>query len=297
MENNCNIAGDLMPLCAEGLASEDSKRLVDAHIKSCEKCRAAYDDMRADSEKAPDSAEAASAPLRKIKKEISKRRVRIAVLCALGVFIAMIAAFSFLTERHYIAYSPDSVFLDELSDGAVNVYVKDATSFDLTYTWMSDSPDLNDKPDRVELEAWYTLWDRFFSGDNELSVRIENMKAVDYCDLAADGELVRIYGEQFDGGIVVLERLVFSYIYILSVLGMIFFGVLWLIFRKRRAGRVFSRLFFVPVSVVLGGLVVGALPASYDTDSRFIFMLLCSAAIYAVIIISGNMITERRAER
>lgn len=37
--NNCNIIKDLIPLCIDGVASEDSMKCVEEHIQTCEDCR------------------------------------------------------------------------------------------------------------------------------------------------------------------------------------------------------------------------------------------------------------------
>ena len=36
MNVNCNIIRDLLPLYAEGMASEESKALVDDHLRGCD---------------------------------------------------------------------------------------------------------------------------------------------------------------------------------------------------------------------------------------------------------------------
>ena len=38
MNVNCNIIRDLLPLYAEGMASEESKALVDDHLRGCDSC-------------------------------------------------------------------------------------------------------------------------------------------------------------------------------------------------------------------------------------------------------------------
>ena len=42
MKTDCEIIRDLMPLCAEQIASEKSRALVEAHIAECPDCRDAY---------------------------------------------------------------------------------------------------------------------------------------------------------------------------------------------------------------------------------------------------------------
>ncbi len=44
--SECNIVKDLMPLCIDGVASEDSRKLVTDHVGKCEKCAAVYADYQ-----------------------------------------------------------------------------------------------------------------------------------------------------------------------------------------------------------------------------------------------------------
>lgn len=70
---NCNIIRDLLPLCADGLASEESAALVEAHVKQCPACRAELARMRAPLEQpAPEVPNYREALCRE-KRRITKR--------------------------------------------------------------------------------------------------------------------------------------------------------------------------------------------------------------------------------
>lgn len=43
-EISCQICMDLMPLVADGVASEDSRRAVESHIQGCESCRRFFEE-------------------------------------------------------------------------------------------------------------------------------------------------------------------------------------------------------------------------------------------------------------
>ena len=40
----CNVIKDLLPLYIDNVLSEDSSKLVEDHINTCESCRAYYDE-------------------------------------------------------------------------------------------------------------------------------------------------------------------------------------------------------------------------------------------------------------
>ena len=44
---NCNVIQDLMVLYADDCCSEESKAIVEEHIKSCDKCKKAFEEMNA----------------------------------------------------------------------------------------------------------------------------------------------------------------------------------------------------------------------------------------------------------
>lgn len=49
----CEVIRDLLPLCADGVASEESRAAVKAHIRTCNECRALYESMCAPVEATP----------------------------------------------------------------------------------------------------------------------------------------------------------------------------------------------------------------------------------------------------
>ncbi len=238
MENNCKVINDLMPLCTENLASEESVALVEAHVSKCDNCRAAYEELKQNSESV--SKEQQAAPLKDVKKKLRRRAGKIAALCALAVFVIMLGVFSSLTIRHYVPYSPDLISVEELEKGGVLVRIYEGTGFDTTHVCSEEEGE-----NFVQIKVWTTGWDKLIgkNDDKELKGLIsyfevdEKIDAVDYCDCANDGELIRIYGEERDGGSVVLERLVLNYYFLLASLGAILAGILWLILRKRPAGK------------------------------------------------------------
>lgn len=46
MENNCKVISDLLPLYIDGACSDESKKIVEEHLKECEECRLLAEDMK-----------------------------------------------------------------------------------------------------------------------------------------------------------------------------------------------------------------------------------------------------------
>ena len=75
---SCGICRDLIPLVKDGVAGEDSRAAVEAHIVHCEACRAVYDAPLSSA----DSENAFSALWR-------KARMLLAMIMMLGIFVGI----------------------------------------------------------------------------------------------------------------------------------------------------------------------------------------------------------------
>ena len=66
----CEVIRDLLPLCADGVASQESRAAVEEHIQTCDECRALYESMCApmEAQKAPKEPDYMDA-VRRQKKE------------------------------------------------------------------------------------------------------------------------------------------------------------------------------------------------------------------------------------
>ena len=72
MKNNCNVAKDLMPLCIDGVASEESQQYVEAHIAECTECAVTYGAMKVELPRANQEKERAE--MERAAKEMRKKR-------------------------------------------------------------------------------------------------------------------------------------------------------------------------------------------------------------------------------
>lgn len=84
----CDVIRDLMPLAADGVASEDSVRLLERHMEHCGDCRELYDEM-CNSKAAPPIA--ASTDDKKIIAYIRKRYVLlVALIMMIGAVVGVL---------------------------------------------------------------------------------------------------------------------------------------------------------------------------------------------------------------
>lgn len=88
MKISCDIIRDLLPLYAEDMASEDSKKLVDEHLCGCDDCVKVLGSLKKGT---PIIMEAVPKSLNKVKKLIRRRRL-LSVLAAVTTLITLVSA-------------------------------------------------------------------------------------------------------------------------------------------------------------------------------------------------------------
>lgn len=90
MKQSCEIIKDLIPLCSEGICSDESKHDVEEHIKECEKCRILYEHAPESQNCAPIETPDKYTTLKKTNILFRKLTIRSAVLVILILVFAVI---------------------------------------------------------------------------------------------------------------------------------------------------------------------------------------------------------------
>lgn len=87
----CEVIRDLLPLCADGVASAESRAAVEEHIQTCGECRALYESMCVpmEAQEAPQEPDYMDA-VRRQKKE-NRRFFLLAYGITLGVLLLLVA--------------------------------------------------------------------------------------------------------------------------------------------------------------------------------------------------------------
>ena len=96
MTNECSIVKDLLPLYAEDLTSAETADFVKTHLAGCESCREEYVKIK---EPPHSAAEETAAPLKAVKKKLTRRRALIAAGAAVLALLIGIAAFQLFDSR------------------------------------------------------------------------------------------------------------------------------------------------------------------------------------------------------
>ncbi|HPF88095.1 MAG TPA: zf-HC2 domain-containing protein [Candidatus Limiplasma sp.] len=133
MNNDCNIVRDLMPLYIDGVASEESKQYIEAHIKQCAQCKTYLEGMRAALPAAPKKRGAeeeaafdhAADMLKKKHRRRVWRNVLIGILIGVLVMVGGYVGWTELAVKYNAELPVDAygVFLTQLANGKVIVSI------------------------------------------------------------------------------------------------------------------------------------------------------------------------------
>ena len=113
MKITCNIIEDLLPLYIDDMVSEDSRQLVEEHLKECAACRKMLDEMKKENQLRTVSGNAKRnsdcrteiAPLKKIRRRIRRKRMISIILAAVLVLLASgIGHYWYYDKKTYISW-------------------------------------------------------------------------------------------------------------------------------------------------------------------------------------------------
>lgn len=124
MMYSCKVIEDLLPLYCDNICSEDSKKIVEAHLEECVACRTQLGQMKeeasiSDQEQKEEINE--TVPLKKLKKKIKKKTLLIlliTVICT-AIIVTGVYAAVVLVETP-IKYREGLVTLQTFRNGQIN---------------------------------------------------------------------------------------------------------------------------------------------------------------------------------
>lgn len=154
MNIDCKIVQDLLPLYHDGVCSEESRKLVEAHLAECENCKRMLEEM--DGEWVlPEVVQDELKPLEEINKVVKKGKRR-ALFKGVAITMAVIVLlFGVVNVWWYVGYyrfyrqfaeghDPRMIYVSDLEGNVVESRVWDANEFvweDETYRYRVQVPD------------------------------------------------------------------------------------------------------------------------------------------------------------
>ena len=118
MNVTCQVVQDLLPLYAENLASEDTIKLVEEHLKDCPACQRRLEDLQ---RPLPVPADRDLALLENFRDRVNRRRERVVTLVSLLILLTIISLSNYLIATHRVVDA--DAYIHVYSAGG-KIYVK-----------------------------------------------------------------------------------------------------------------------------------------------------------------------------
>lgn len=152
---NCNVIQDILPLYIDHAVCDETKEMVERHLRECESCRKAYQETVNDLYLPVETEKSDVRELRRFKKFLSRRQLRTIFATVTGVLIFFVAVTVFMNRyMRYIGYQEAG--LTFISEDAAEVCFKDSVNGN--YRWRNK---LDRDTGIMKIHYEQTLWERF----------------------------------------------------------------------------------------------------------------------------------------
>ena len=296
MNQECSIVRDLLPLYAERLTSPETASFVEKHLRTCADCRAALQETQAPPALQPAPG---AAPLQHLQKRLARKRLQIIVMTALFVLTAVISAAGILNAPIYFPYTDDLVQVTE-DAGALELTFRADVANVSTERFVDPDDPLREI---CLVEAWSTLWERWFSGPHTQAARLEaeGGKPLTVLYSENDGtEAVYLAGKPMaSGGMIALPSLTLNY-YAFVALIVLAAAVLVRIFvrKKPRACVWTERVILLPVAYLLAHVtLLGLTATTYSLPHDFVFVFCAALLLYCALLLLHGLLLRLRSKQ
>ncbi len=297
MKVTCNVIKDVLPLYLENMLSDDSCIMVEEHIEQCQECKNYLNEVRTFNEMPVDRN---TSPLLKIKSKLRKKKIQTAIFSMMFSIMLFVITITFLTGPEYIPFSERSVTINEIGNGSVLAQFEDTV-----YGYDINRYPTDDNTGYVyHITTWNSIWNRNIKKSNTnntiLNPNDENVVSVYYYH--TDGsEDILMYGKDINptGGIVTLPRLFLSYYVLIAIVFAATCGLIMLIlYRNKKVLSFTMKVFFLPVSYLLGHLIIkGITTSSYTATRDFYAILLVMIPLYIAFLMAVNLIRQYKNKK
>ena len=154
MNITCDIIRDLLPLYAEDMVSEDSRKLVDGHLCQCDPCTKQLAIMKK-VQTLPLDVEVDS--LKRVGNTIRRRRILAALTTLLFVVTVVMSVALFLDAKIYLTAEQAVESVEVLDDGSIRIHWTDDFSIAGTCSLGSENNYSDEPTGNYGIIVWSTL--------------------------------------------------------------------------------------------------------------------------------------------
>ena len=281
MKTPCSVIQDLLPLYAEELTGEDSRKLVEDHLEECESCKQTLEELK---EARPVTALTDTVPLQLVKQLLKKHTVAWCVLVGCLVAAIAFAVMGRLTEAEGVSYTKNAFEFGKTEAGLLYAKVTAKSPADVNYRteYFHDEGGRECMSITGYTSPWLQLYGKSVVG-KVYAVHSKDIKHIYYCDQRLGGKLTLLAGPSYSnaGNGAMLPRLVLNYYLLAALFLTALFGVMWLIFRKKAPGPTLLAVALVFGCYALAHFAVKGLNGTtYFLLQDLAFILLTTAALW-----------------
>lgn len=294
MKITCNINKDILPLYVENMLSEDSFIMVEEHIAQCQECKNYLEELQ----KSPGiPVDRDATPLLRIKSTLRKKKAQTILLSMMLSIVLIVIIIAFLTAPEYIPYSEGSVTIDEIGNGSVIAIFEDTVyGYDINKYLSDDNTGYE-----YHITTWNSIWNRYIKKSNTnntiLNPKGESVASVYYYQTDESDDIL-MYGHDTNpgGGVVTLPRLFLTYYSLIAIVFASICGLIMIIVhRSKTVYNIFLNILFLPISYLLGHLIIkGFASSSYTATRDFYAILLVMIPLYIAFLMILYLIKQRK---
>ena len=316
MKIPCSVIRDLLPLYAEKMVEPETENLVAEHLADCSDCREKLSAMKEKAEPAIETAK----PLLNLKKQIRRRRWRAVAIAALCVFIILFTSFYHTSKLNMLPWKEGLIKVKGVE------IVSPENRLGRTYHTLYERDTEEIVPEKYTGEALVfhtdnsivgTMCTSFRDDDGTLTAVLQGIGRDSYSmntggaarelglypvpdrviyDGGNSQEL--LWGEPLNGGTEVLPRLALAYYLLIAAALAAVSGLLWFIFRGKKAGKIMRQVFFAPIAYIAAHILLkGTATTSYFMGRELYFILMIAIALYFLFTLAWQVWLQRRKER
>lgn len=285
MKIECAVTSDLLPLYLEEIVSEESRKQIEEHLQTCTVCQKEFVELKMTDDFPIDTN---TDGLQKIKAKLFKDKFKAVLFAIMITTIIVITGTHYLTKPLFLPYNDSLIEVIEKDNGEIFVHFDEqVTGYDVDTYLLEDGI-----YSVYELTAWKTFGDKFLNHKKNETLILNpdgnKIASIHYSSAGALENTV-IYGKNTtnDTGSITLPRLFLTqYVRIAGLL----LGLLLLItlatYKFKKIQTVIRHILLVPISFIVGTLIInGFQMSSYTATRDFFIILLIIVPIYGVLLL------------
>ena len=294
MKITCSVIQDLLPLYAENLACDDTRRLVEEHIDLCPNCQSELKKIK----RLPTAPSSGSdrRSLAGMRRYLFRQRLLAACLAAALLLAIGLSALAVITTPIYFPYAKDQVSVTAGENGAVTVRFAPEITHREVYQVYDEEADARS----VTLWTWTTRLDRWRNAKGAEPVVLTPREGEGlnlwYCFEGAEDHL--IYGKipQGQEGQIHLPRLALTYYLLIALATAGVLGILLLLLQKYKwPRRILWAILPLPLCYIAAQIMVKGFDfSSYAMLRDIQYILWIALPLYMASLTAIFLIRRRR---